>query len=207
MDVNLISQLDNIFTKGYGIPKYIWLPIAMNESGLNPKAHALTSREDSRGLFQINVNAHPQFKNNSLYNPTVNAKIAAAYFLAPAYKAAKKITSDPKKQALIVYSGLKNPDNPKEGYVSGGIRPQWTTATRNRFLGNYAKATGGTTPVVGTAGTPGGGGGGGGMETTPAVGSISGATPAILYRVGAVVLLIIVAIVFIMALLKQGGKI
>lgn len=50
--------------------------IAKGESGWNTSAHALTSREDSRGLWQINVNAHPWGKSINLYNDEVNARAA-----------------------------------------------------------------------------------------------------------------------------------
>jgi hypothetical protein len=50
--------------------------IALAESGGNTDAHALTSREDSRGLWQINVRAHPQYATSNLYDPAVNANAA-----------------------------------------------------------------------------------------------------------------------------------
>jgi hypothetical protein len=49
--------------------------VALAESGGNTQAHA-TRGEDSRGLWQINVAAHPQFANVNLYDPATNAKIA-----------------------------------------------------------------------------------------------------------------------------------
>jgi hypothetical protein len=50
----------------------------MAESSQNANAHALTSREDSRGLWQINVRAHPEYRNANLYDPAVNAQAARA---------------------------------------------------------------------------------------------------------------------------------
>ncbi len=50
--------------------------IAKGESGWNTGAHALTPREDSRGLWQINVNAHPWGKNINLYDGQTNAHAA-----------------------------------------------------------------------------------------------------------------------------------
>jgi len=52
--------------------------IAMAESGLNPSAHN-TKGEDSRGLWQINVRAHPPASlgigsADALYDPLVNAR-------------------------------------------------------------------------------------------------------------------------------------
>lgn len=45
------------------------------ESSFNTAAHN-TSGEDSRGLMQINVNAHPQYMNLNLFDPSVNTQIA-----------------------------------------------------------------------------------------------------------------------------------
>lgn len=44
---------------------------AWHESRLRPGAHN-PKGEDSRGLFQINVRAHPQWKNKRLYDAHVN---------------------------------------------------------------------------------------------------------------------------------------
>lgn len=50
--------------------------VAKAESGGDTNARALTSREDSRGLWQINVKAHPEQANVNLYDPATNAKVA-----------------------------------------------------------------------------------------------------------------------------------
>lgn len=54
--------------------------VASYESGGRPAAHAKTAREDSRGLWQINVksNAHPEYAGANLYDPMVNARAAVA---------------------------------------------------------------------------------------------------------------------------------
>lgn len=49
--------------------------VALAESGGNTNAHA-TKGEDSRGLWQINVAAHPQLGSSNLYDPAVNAQAA-----------------------------------------------------------------------------------------------------------------------------------
>ena len=49
--------------------------IAFCESSWNPSAHN-TQGEDSRGLFQINVNAHPQYLSVDLFDPQINCNIA-----------------------------------------------------------------------------------------------------------------------------------
>jgi len=54
----------------------ISIAVAMAESGGNPNAHHVTSREDSRGLWQINVRAHPEFTSANLYDPATNAQAA-----------------------------------------------------------------------------------------------------------------------------------
>jgi len=46
------------------------------ESGFDTNAHALTDREDSRGLMQINVYAHPQWISRDLFDPYINGETA-----------------------------------------------------------------------------------------------------------------------------------
>lgn len=60
-----------------GEPLVLAVAIALAESGGNPLAHANTSREDSRGLWQINVRAHPTWANRNLYDPATNAQAMA----------------------------------------------------------------------------------------------------------------------------------
>jgi hypothetical protein len=48
------------------------------ESGGNPNARALTAYEDSRGLWQVNLLAHPQYASVDLYDPAVNVQAALA---------------------------------------------------------------------------------------------------------------------------------
>src|SRR4051795_8298330 len=50
--------------------------IAMAESSGNPHARLNTSAEDSRGLWQINLHAHPNYANADLYDPLTNARAA-----------------------------------------------------------------------------------------------------------------------------------
>jgi hypothetical protein len=98
-----------------GIPDYVWVPIMMSESGGNTDSHALTSLEDSRGLFQINVKAHPQWKGVNLYDPIENAKIAADKFISPALYQAGNM-------------GLTNEQDITAYVWRYGIRPKWTSA-------------------------------------------------------------------------------
>lgn len=208
---------------GYGIPEYIWLPIAKNESGLNPYALASTSKEISKGIFQINVKAHPQYAQTDLFDPAVNAKIAAEQFILPAYQYAAKATTDPKTQALIVYSGLKDPyAGTSGGYIPGGagIRPAWTEATMNRFLGFYESTqTGkggagvsfdGSKSTIGSNGMGGGGMTFGGpfrpiTEYIKGSGTLTGWQPVAKFFI--IIGLIIVALVAVFSLFKDTAPV
>jgi hypothetical protein len=153
---DIVSTIDPIMAEK-GIPSWLWKSIAAKESGFNPGAMAVTDSEYSKGVFQINVKAHPEYIETDLTDPVVNATIARDVFIAPAYEYAKTITSDPVRQALIVYSGLKNPDRLETGakaeYIPGGagIRPKWTTATRDAFLGYVNEYRGAETVKTGSA--------------------------------------------------------
>ena len=50
--------------------------IAGCESGFDTNAYNLTNREDSRGLWQINIKANPQFASWDLFDPQINANAA-----------------------------------------------------------------------------------------------------------------------------------
>lgn len=56
----------------------IAVAITVPESSSDPRKHYVTPREDSRGLWQINVKAHPEYANQNLYDPAVNAHAMAA---------------------------------------------------------------------------------------------------------------------------------
>ncbi len=86
----------------WNIPEWVWKPIAWQESRLNPAAEAITAREHSIGLFQINVKAHPEYAGIDLKDPRINAEIAARHFIAPAWEKVKT-WSDPGHQALFVW--------------------------------------------------------------------------------------------------------
>lgn len=47
--------------------------VAKAESGWDTDSRYVTSQEDSRGLWQINTYAHPQYDKQRLYDPTYNA--------------------------------------------------------------------------------------------------------------------------------------
>lgn len=107
-DLTAVKDLGNL----YGIPEYIWRSIMEMESGGNPNAHALTDREDSRGLFQINIQANPKYKNLDLYNPKVNAEVAFKDFILPSWNLVKGTGMPAGEQAAYVWRY--------------GIRPKWT---------------------------------------------------------------------------------
>lgn len=50
------------------------------ESSFNTTAHN-TSGEDSRGLMQINVDAHPEYSSMNLFDPFVNTQVAYELYL------------------------------------------------------------------------------------------------------------------------------
>lgn len=122
----------------FGIPEHVWLPIMSLESEGNPQARNLTMAEDSRGLFQINVRANPQYAGMDLYNPVINARIAAVDFILPAYRQVAGI-SNPGEQASYVWRE--------------GIRPEWTVE-KDWKIRSLASAI--TAPIPSTA--PAGGG-------------------------------------------------
>jgi hypothetical protein len=49
------------------------------ESGFNTQAHN-TNGEDSRGLMQINIDAHPEYSSFDLFDPDINTQIAYEIF-------------------------------------------------------------------------------------------------------------------------------
>lgn len=110
MDAGIRRQVKSIMDR-YGIPEYVWYPICIKESGGNPKAWNRAG-EDSRGLFQINLNAHPEYTDLNLFDPQVNTEIAARDFLLNSYQNGRA-------------KGLVGED--LTAYVwRYGIRPKWT---------------------------------------------------------------------------------
>lgn len=110
--MGLLDDLALVFSVGPDpIPRYVWEPIARQESGLNPSALAVTPSEYSVGLFQINLAAHPELARYDLTNPIVNAQIARTQFIGPAWSQAKATFTDPGAQAAYVWRY--------------GIKPNW----------------------------------------------------------------------------------
>lgn len=77
----------------YGLAALYWpaseaqraLNVAKCESGLWTGAHA-TIGEDSRGLWQINVNAWPDLAHWNLYDPQINAYFAHTIWAAQGWR-------------------------------------------------------------------------------------------------------------------------
>lgn len=65
--------LSNAGFKGIDLNKAVL--IAECESGFDPYAHN-QNFEDSRGLMQINLDAHPEYNVCNLFDPGINTKVA-----------------------------------------------------------------------------------------------------------------------------------
>lgn len=72
------AELERLWVAAGGNPRSAPMAaaVALRESGGNPRARALTKREDSRGLWQINVRAHPEWALRDLFDPRLNARAA-----------------------------------------------------------------------------------------------------------------------------------
>jgi hypothetical protein len=127
MDSKVTQILKDAAVK-FGIPFEILYAIVMTESGGNPNSHAVTSKEDSRGLFQVNIKAHPDANSGQLFNPEYNANYWVPQ-LVPSYKAGKA-------------KGLAGAD--LAAYVERyGERPAWTDAVNNSVRKHYNNIAGG----------------------------------------------------------------
>jgi hypothetical protein len=110
--MGLIDTIAAIFETGSDpVPRYIWYPIAKQESGLDPLSWN-PNGEDSRGVFQINLQAHPEYRDLNLFDPEVNARVAMDDFIRPAWVQARTLYTDPGDQAAYVWQH--------------GIRPNWS---------------------------------------------------------------------------------
>ncbi len=100
------TQVEAIF-KSYNVPPQYWIPIAVQESGLNPNAIG-HGADHSVGLFQLNPVAGQGvgYSHSQLLNPVENAKIAAPY-IANAYHAgvAQGLSGEPLLKYTAANSG------------------------------------------------------------------------------------------------------
>ena len=65
-----IPELVTYYANKYSVSEVTMNKIIKCESGFNPNAHALTSRENSYGLVQINLMAHPHVSVEQATNPS-----------------------------------------------------------------------------------------------------------------------------------------
>lgn len=135
MDNSILSTVFGVGQK-YGVPPEILYAVGMTESGFNPNAHALTSKEDSRGIFQVNVKAHPDANSGMLFNPEYNANYIMPT-LASAYNEGKNKGLSGSDLAVYV-----------ERY---GERPAWNSTVENKVRSNYSAFI--SNPSLNTLGT------------------------------------------------------
>jgi hypothetical protein len=89
MPVSVYNELKTVGDK-IGLPEYVWYPIAMYESHGDKKHHYVSKKEDSRGIFQVNIYAHEHVDKNKLYDVTYNAEIQMPELMT-CYKRGKKL--------------------------------------------------------------------------------------------------------------------
>lgn len=122
-----VYQVCDQYGKKHGVPKEVWYPIIMMESGGNPTATTITSKEDSRGLLQVNTKVHSIGKVEA-YDIEKNLSWQMPV-LAKTYREAKA-------------RGLKGLDVVL--YVERyGQRCQWTKAVEQSLTKYYNEITGG----------------------------------------------------------------
>lgn len=96
MILNSSQVLSYLYNAGFrNIHLEAAVKICYCESGFNTNAHN-TNGEDSRGLMQINVDAHPEYNNLNLFDPQINANCAYEIFVQSgknfkAWSCAKKL--------------------------------------------------------------------------------------------------------------------
>jgi hypothetical protein len=76
MILNSTQVTNYLYNAGFrGVDLKAAIKICNCESGFNTNAHNTTG-EDSRGLMQINVNAHPNYEYLNLFDPQINCNVA-----------------------------------------------------------------------------------------------------------------------------------
>ena len=117
----------------FGIPEWIWSPIAQLESNFNPTARGITDKEYSVGVFQINLMAHPEYSKYNLDDPKQNA-----YAIADLWQ-----------KRGVIEKALALPQEMQAAYVwRYGSRPAWSDALNDRVtnlskevIGNITRDT------------------------------------------------------------------
>ena len=98
-------SVEKIFS-GLGVPPQYWIPIAVQESGLNPSAIS-SGPNHSVGLFQLNPVSGQGvgYSQSTMLNPISNAQIAAPY-IASAYK--QGVANGLSGQTLLNYTAANS---------------------------------------------------------------------------------------------------
>ena len=111
-----------------GIPVHVWLPIMHLESRGNPAAHNPRG-EDSRGLFQINLDTAPAWvRELNLFDPIQNVR---------AILTGRDWLGNPDRIKRML--GMQDPAEQAAFMWRRGIRPRWD-ANRDRDIRHYATA-------------------------------------------------------------------
>ena len=80
MILNSTQVASYLYNAGFkGVNLQAAIKICNCESSFNTNAHN-TNGEDSRGLMQINVDAHPYYSHLNLFDPQINANCAYEIF-------------------------------------------------------------------------------------------------------------------------------
>jgi len=125
---NVYDKIKSVFDR-YGVPEFVWYPIALAESGLNPDA--IGDNGASIGIFQINrVNGQGiGYTVDQLRDPVTNAEIAAKA-IVPAYRALVTQVSDSQLAAEVAR---------RSGHPGGSIsNPFPITDSRIQRIQQYA---------------------------------------------------------------------
>ena len=118
------EEMFRIWEKKGGAYSYVPYCIAYYESRFNTASQQVTSKEDSRGLFQVNMFHHSKgFKNkNQAYNPRVNMEYQFEELIRYERKGIEK--------------GLRG--IPLICYVAKyGQRPSWTSVIEKEIANSY----------------------------------------------------------------------
>jgi soluble lytic murein transglycosylase-like protein len=114
------------------IPAIDVLATILLESGGNPKAHALSSKEDSRGLMQVNVRAWGSlltklgYSQDDLYKPEIGIELGT-YVLADARAKVQKLVNASKVKQYHDVSTLTRLYYAGPKYVDTMLRKAATT--------------------------------------------------------------------------------
>ena len=175
MKAEILKMLDTASQKS-GIPLAVLYSIVMNESGGDPTSRAITDKEDSRGLFQVNVMAHPDANASQLFNPQYNID----YMLPELTRVYKDAVSKGLSGLSVALYVEKN-----------GERPQWTANVIKNVTKHYTDFVGGNPNSEDSSG-------GTATVVTETTGGISGVVDKVMGTVkfGAVYFVLLVLLIF-----------